>query len=80
MLVGGLLMITISLLGMATIHLESPALPQCYGVFLIPAFIISLVSAVAFSGLVMTSDKGLQGLCEANIKQSKTLEEKFTPY
>lgn len=48
MMVAGLLCICVSLLGCATIKIESRILPRVYGIFLIPAFIICLVCTISF--------------------------------
>lgn len=63
MLVGGLMCIIISLLGCAVIRVENIVLPRCYGIFLIPSFIIFLVCTVQLGALVNTGNKGLQSLC-----------------
>ena len=80
MMFAGLLMIINSMMGMSVIKVRSLHLSRCYGLLLVPSFIMLLVCAINFGAVIKTSDKGLQSLCSETVFQEDALKDLYKPY
>ena len=79
-LIAGLALIVISLLGCATVKIETRLVPVCYGLFLFPVFLVYASCAGTLANMMRDHKEGLQSFCDPSVEQHAKLREVFETY